>query len=90
MKNIPLKHLSGFYPYSLTGKISNFIFRSSMFESLLGYCDYGRLGNAADCGSCLIWVRIPLVTFICAFRIIGSTTGSNPVSQSSSLWGRVR
>lgn len=38
----------------------------------------------------LIWVRIPLVTFICAFRIIGSTTGSNPVSQSSSLWGRVR
>lgn len=35
----------------------------------------------------LIWVRIPLVTFICAFRIIGSTTGSNPVSQSSSLWG---
>lgn len=51
MKNIPLKHLSGFYPYSLTGKISNFIFRSSMFESLLGYCDYGRLGNAADCGS---------------------------------------
>lgn len=53
MKNIPLKHLSGFYPYSLTGKISNFIFRSSMFESLLGYCDYGRLGNAADCGSAL-------------------------------------
>ena len=47
MKNIPLKHLSGFYPYSLTGKISNFIFRSSM------YCDYGRLGNAADCGSAL-------------------------------------
>lgn len=43
MKNIPLKHLSGFYPYSLTGKISNFIFRSSMFESLLGYCDYGDL-----------------------------------------------
>ena len=74
MKNIPLKHLSGFYPYSLTGKISNFIFRSSMFESLLGYCDYGRLGNAADCGSALY----------------GSTTGSNPVSQSSSLWGRVR
>ena len=38
----------------------------------------------------LMWVRIPLVTFICAFRIIGSTTGSNPVSQSSSLWRRVR
>ena len=32
----------------------------------------------------------PIGHLLCAFRIIGSTTGSNPVSQSSSLWGRVR